>query len=137
LQRLVLPVLAAIGFALTVGITMRHQELQTLLRPDSAIHAQSLSATTSLSTPSEAEVPVRVVVNKLPDGAERVDLRNLSAEPLLVTINVSGESAPNKFIAQVPVAAADVTRLYGLPASPGDRITLASRGYRDQVTRVD
>jgi len=63
-------------------------------------------------------------------------LRNLSDQPLLVTINVSNASVPNKYMTQVSVSAADVAKLDGVPTAPGDQITLASAGYRDQVILV-
>ena len=167
--RFVLPILAGIAFVLTVGITMRHEDLSTAApeqvsastsppvpgntpapaQPNASDSAAAAPATeppraatvpaaaTPLSDPSLPEVPVTIVIKRSSDGAmHRALLRNESAQPLLVTINVSNKSVPNKYMTQVSVAAADVTKLDGLPTAPGDRIILASAGYRDQVTYV-
>jgi hypothetical protein len=103
-------------------------------RADSPVHAKSVVATAPMSDPTQSEVPISLsLVNKQPDGTKFVVLHNVAEKPLFVTITLRNASA-QKYWAQLPVGAADVTRL--LPASPGDRITLSSAGYRDQVTEV-
>jgi len=170
-RRFVLPLLAAVAFVVTVGITMRHGDVlsavtelvfapagpavpghapaapqptvpasagEALARSSAApaAPAKSLSPVSPASEPNQPEVPVTLVTNKRVDGSGRVVLRNLSDQPLLVTINVSNASVPNKYMTQVSVSAADVAKLDGVPTAPGDQITLASAGYRDQVILV-
>ncbi|HXW74484.1 MAG TPA: hypothetical protein VEK10_06695 [Steroidobacteraceae bacterium] len=164
-------VLAGIALVVTIGITIRHEDLLTWANADvstqaspptrdptpsapqpigshsgsetaassAALAARSkpIPTTTPVSDPPQTELPVSLIAKTLPDGAQRFVLRNRSTEPLLVTIIVSNTSEQNKYVTQVSIAAADMTTLDGLTTVPGDRIILASAGYRDQVTQVE
>jgi hypothetical protein len=78
-----------------------------------------------------------LTVKTLSGGAQRAVLHNLSSQVLLVTITVSNNSTPNKYITQVSVPPGDLTKIDGLPTAPGDRVVLASAGYREQVSQVN
>jgi hypothetical protein len=169
IQPVVLPLLAIIAFALTVGITMRHESLRsaakefvsaatslparvqmppavqpTVAEPAGALPAapsagsaamtKTAPTATPASEPAAPEVPVAVVLSPTPAGGLYAVLENQSREPLLVMLSISDRKGGHKYTTTLTVLPYSTAQLDGIAAERGDRITLASNGYRDQVT---
>jgi len=169
IQPLLLPLLAIIAFALTVGITMRHESLRsaanelvaaatslparvqiplavqsTVAEPagalsaasssDSAVPTKTALPAAPASEPAPPEVPVAVVLSPTAAGGLYAVLENQSTEPLLVMLTISDRKGGHKYTTTLTVPPYSAAQLEGIAAERGDRITLASNGYRDQVT---
>jgi hypothetical protein len=84
--------------------------------------------------PPLPELPATVVVSAAPAGGYYAVLANQSAEPLLVRLTIANRKGEHKYTTELTVPAYSEAQLDGITAMSGDRVTLASSGYRDQVT---
>jgi len=90
----------------------------------------------AVSEPQLPEVPAALIVMPVQDGEKHAILRNMTGEPLLVTITVSSPAGSTKSTTEVALTTERSSKVDGLDTAPGDRITLTSSGYRDRTTFI-
>lgn len=86
--------------------------------------------------PDLPELPVDLIIEPTQDGARAI-LRNTSGQPLEVTITVVDPATRDTSTQVIALSGARTTRVEGLQTTAGDRITVASTGYRDRITFVN
>jgi hypothetical protein len=125
---------AAMSAAIPASPPVASSTSQPVTGPKPAVGSATPALIQTTAAAPLPEVPVSVVLSPAPGDGHSALLQSEATEPLLVKLTITNRKIGHKYTTELTVPAYGTAQVDGVPAERGDQVTLASNGFKDQVT---